>query len=68
MLQMPLSPRRCGPGDDEHEIESQGRKLWEYSPAELVDRRIRTSAHCFGCTAGSGSSCSGALEPLVPSQ
>jgi radical SAM/Cys-rich protein len=25
-------------------------------------RRVRTDRHCFGCTAGSGSSCGGALE------
>ncbi len=28
---------------------------------ELVDRRIVTGEHCFGCTAGSGSSCGGAI-------
>ena len=29
----------------------------------LTGRRIVTGTHCFGCTAGSGSSCSGALIP-----
>ena len=24
---------------------------------------VRTAGHCFGCTAGSGSSCGGALSP-----
>ena len=28
----------------------------------LAGRRIRTSSHCFGCTAGSGSSCGGATD------
>jgi radical SAM/Cys-rich protein len=28
----------------------------------LADAPIATGAHCFGCTAGAGSSCSGALE------
>ncbi|CAI5526576.1 unnamed protein product, partial [Closterium sp. Naga37s-1] len=28
---------------------------------ELVDRPIATAAHCYGCTAGSGSSCTGAV-------
>jgi radical SAM/Cys-rich protein len=28
---------------------------------DVVHRRIVTGAHCFGCTAGRGSSCSGAL-------
>lgn len=31
-------------------------------PASLVRRLIRTGEHCFGCTAGSGSSCGGALS------
>ena len=26
----------------------------------LAARRIRTARHCFGCTAGAGSSCGGA--------
>jgi hypothetical protein len=29
-------------------------------------RRIITGPHCFGCTAGAGSSCGGALVPAVP--
>jgi radical SAM/Cys-rich protein len=29
---------------------------------DLVSERILTGPHCFGCTAGNGSSCSGALE------
>lgn len=29
---------------------------------DLVSERILTGPHCFGCTAGSGSSCGGALE------
>jgi radical SAM/Cys-rich protein len=32
-----------------------------FSPAELRMRRIVTGEHCFACTAGSGSSCGGAL-------
>ncbi len=28
----------------------------------LVQKRIATSAHCFGCTSGTGSSCNGALS------
>jgi hypothetical protein len=30
--------------------------------ALLRDRRIVTGKHCFGCTAGAGSSCSGSLQ------
>jgi radical SAM/Cys-rich protein len=32
-----------------------------FVPAILKNRKIVTGAHCFGCTAGAGSSCSGAL-------
>jgi radical SAM/Cys-rich protein len=35
--------------------------LWELDPEQLEGRPIATGNHCFGCTAGSGSSCSGAL-------
>jgi len=30
--------------------------------ADLADAAIRVADHCYGCTAGQGSSCSGALE------
>ena len=33
----------------------------EINPADLVGRKITTGEHCFGCTAGCGSSCGGAL-------
>jgi len=33
----------------------------EVTPAELVGWRIRVGEHCYGCTAGAGSSCRGAL-------
>jgi len=32
-----------------------------FTPAVLKNRKIVTDIHCFGCTAGAGSSCSGAL-------
>ena len=32
----------------------------------LAGRRIRTDGHCFGCTAGAGSSCGGALAEPSP--
>jgi radical SAM/Cys-rich protein len=34
----------------------------DFNPEELRVRRIVTGEHCFGCTAGSGSSCGGALD------
>ena len=46
---------------EEHAIEAAGRKLWDYTPDVLIGRAIRTGSHCFGCTAGAGSSCTGAL-------
>jgi len=35
--------------------------LWEIDPNDLKGERIATGAHCFACTAGSGSSCGGIL-------
>jgi radical SAM/Cys-rich protein len=35
--------------------------LWDIDPDEVEDREIMTGDHCFGCTAGAGSSCGGAL-------
>jgi radical SAM/Cys-rich protein len=39
----------------------QGLHLWEVDPAQVENRAILTGDHCFGCTAGAGSSCGGAL-------
>jgi radical SAM/Cys-rich protein len=33
----------------------------DFDPAPFSDGPVRTAAHCFGCTAGSGSSCGGAV-------
>ena len=39
-----------------------GRKqLWEINANQLKNAPISVAKHCFGCTAGAGSSCSGAL-------
>ncbi len=35
--------------------------LWDVTPAMLEERPILTGVHCLACTAGSGSSCTGAL-------
>jgi hypothetical protein len=32
----------------------------DFDPLEFDARRVMTAAHCFGCTAGAGSSCGGA--------
>jgi len=41
---------------------SDGRRphIRDFDPARLHARRIQTRRHCFGCTAGAGSSCGGA--------
>jgi radical SAM/Cys-rich protein len=52
MLEVDLG---CGP-----------KTIWEMdSVSGLAGHRINTARHCFGCTAGAGSSCGGALEPAV---
>ena len=35
--------------------------IFEATPATLADRPIMIGRHCFGCTAGGGSSCGGAI-------
>ncbi len=52
MLDLPLgAARRTGV-----------RTIWDVRSFDvLVGERIETGSHCFGCTAGAGSSCTGAL-------
>ena len=38
-----------------------GLYLWDITPEYLLGRPIQTGIHCFACTAGRGSSCTGAL-------
>ena len=47
MLDLELSP-------------GQPRRIQDFDLAALASRQIVTGRHCFGCTAGSGSSCGGA--------
>ncbi len=42
-------------------VPGEGRKLWELSASDLLGREIATGQHCYGCTAGAGSSCGGSL-------
>jgi len=35
--------------------------LWDVDPSQIDNREIMTGDHCFGCTAGAGSSCGGAI-------
>jgi radical SAM/Cys-rich protein len=39
----------------------EGRHAWEFTAPDLAQHRIATADHCFGCTAGAGSRCDGAL-------
>jgi Protein of unknown function (DUF3641) len=34
----------------------------DFNLAQLAERSIVTQRHCFGCTAGAGSSCGGAIS------
>jgi radical SAM/Cys-rich protein len=40
-------------------VEQAGRHIRDFDPAKHAARRIVTGRHCFGCTAGAGSSCGG---------
>lgn len=35
--------------------------IFEFNTRDLASRRVVTAAHCFGCTAGTGSSCGGVI-------
>ncbi len=37
------------------------RFLWDQNVQQMIGQPIATDSHCFGCTAGSGSSCGGSL-------
>ena len=41
--------------------DGSGTFLWDIDPDRFDNRKIMTGDHCFGCTAGFGSSCGGAL-------
>jgi radical SAM/Cys-rich protein len=42
----------------------RGVTIWDLDSFRgLVGQRIATGSHCFGCTAGAGSSCGGSLQP-----
>lgn len=43
----------------EHSGERDALHIWELTREDWLRRPIRTGRHCFGCTAGQGSSCSG---------
>ena len=41
------------------------RLLEDLDPSTLAGRGVGTGSHCFGCTAGRGSGCDGALAPVL---
>ena len=41
--------------------EGQPADIFGFQRARLEGRLVRTGEHCFGCTAGAGSSCGGAI-------
>ncbi|HKQ38429.1 MAG TPA: arsenosugar biosynthesis radical SAM (seleno)protein ArsS [Verrucomicrobiae bacterium] len=54
MLEMALTPLAHAHGSEVY--------LWDITPEWLDNREIQTGVHCLACTAGSGSSCTGALN------
>lgn len=42
-------------------VELHANHVRDFAPSEFLNRQIATGNHCFACTAGSGSSCGGAL-------
>jgi radical SAM/Cys-rich protein len=62
-LGRPDGPSRTGISArrPDHDI-SRPLFLWDIDPDSLEDREIMTGDHCFGCTAGAGSSCGGAIS------
>jgi radical SAM/Cys-rich protein len=48
MLELPVAP-------------PSARHIRDFDPAALAARAIEVGPHCFGCTAGAGSSCGGAV-------
>ncbi|MGI8788677.1 MAG: arsenosugar biosynthesis radical SAM (seleno)protein ArsS [Pyrinomonadaceae bacterium] len=41
--------------------ENSPQTIFDFSMEKLFGREIKTAAHCFGCTAGAGSSCGGTV-------
>ncbi len=45
----------------EMKVASTTKRIEDFNKEQLMDRNIRVHQHCYGCTAGAGSSCGGAL-------
>ena len=42
-------------------VASRGAHIKDFSASDLLNRRVVVNQHCYGCTAGAGSSCGGQL-------
>jgi len=58
--QMMKLPTRINEGSEDAD-KNEPLYLWDVDPETFSEVPIRTGNHCFGCTAGSGSSCGGSL-------
>jgi radical SAM/Cys-rich protein len=45
----------------ELKVATSGQHLKDFNLSDLLQRNIVTSQHCYGCTAGAGSSCQGTV-------
>jgi hypothetical protein len=61
MLDLPLLAEAPSLPNLSPNSQSLPQTLSNLDPQSLSGRRIATGPHCFGCTAGSGSSCGGAV-------
>jgi len=43
-------------------VSSMGKHIKDFDAAELAERSIVLNQHCYGCTAGAGSSCGGEIS------
>lgn len=63
MLAMPVHPEKWAEtaegGSDPF---SRSASVWDFDYTALRARRVQVGRHCFGCTAGAGSSCGGATS------
>lgn len=48
----------------ELKVAVRGTHISEFDTVALAAREIRVNQHCYGCTAGTGSSCGGAIAPV----
>ena len=62
MLDLELAPRSSTPRGESRPRAPRIQDLDDQTLADLARRRIIFGKHCFGCTAGAGSSCSGSLS------